>query len=990
MILSYVVAILSVATAVILIQLSHIQNISPTSLLICAVLLSSWYGGTKPGLLSWILSIFAFDYYFVTPAYSLGVLPPEILRLAIFAAASGFVLLLSVVQRRTADSLLRAREVVDGTVRKLKQTNEELQEEIAERKRAEALLYVKEQEFRAIVENAPDQIIRYDREFRRTYVNPAVANTYDLSAEVLIGQPIGSVIHDAGLDVKEEELAQFRQRIAAVFETGKCSEFEMAWPTPAGTRYYSSRLFPELDKDGSVINVLGIGRDITESMQAAAVLKEQKEILQKIVDHIPVMINFTDGNGRTTLVNRDWERTLGWSMDEIRNKDLDVFAECYPDPLYRQSVMEFLNAASGEWKDFRTRIRDGRIIDTSWIRLRLSDGTTLGIGQDVTERRSADRSVRLFRALLDQSNDAIEVIDPDTLRFLDCNKSAYQDLGYSREEFLSLSVFDINPLINEETAARLAQEMERSGFAIFEGIHRRKDGSTFPVEVNLKSIRLERNYRLAVVRDITERKKAEEISRKSEDRLRLLTDTIPTMAWSLTADGTIDFVNRRWVDYTGLTLEEEIEEPTRVIHPEDIPRVLENWQVAMVTGEASEAELRLRRADGEYRWFLVRTAPLRDEKGSIIKWFGISIDIEDRRRVEEKLKQSENQLSEAQRLAHIGSWDWDVATNTVTWSEELYHIFGLQSGSISLAKDVDRFIHPDDLESGWDIVKRAVASCEPYDYYHRIIRPDGTERMARSRGSIVSDERGEPIRVFGATQDVTELKRAEEHLKATTEQLRALSVGLQSAREEEGTRISREIHDELGATLSSLRWDLEELDECISESGDESKQREIRKKIEAMMRLTDTTVETVRRIASELRPIALDTLGLSEAIELHANQFQSRTGIAIECDCSLENVNLSGDESTAIFRIFQEALTNVLRHAQATNVDITMRADAGEFILTITDNGRGITEDEKAGARTLGILGMRERANLIGGEIEFTVAGGTRGTVVSVRMPISR
>ena len=154
-----------------------------------------------------------------------------------------------------------------------------------------------------------------------------------------------------------------------------------------------------------------------------------------------------------------------------------------------------------------------------------------------------------------------------------------------------------------------------------------------------------------------------------------------------------------------------------------------------------------------------------------------------------------------------------------------------------------------------------------------------------------------------------------------------------------------------------------------------------------MMRLTDTTINTVRRIASELRPIALDTLGLSEAIEWQALQFQERTGIVVQCDCALENVDLSREQSTATFRIFQEALTNALRHAQATRVDVTMAEEAGAFVLKIRDNGRGITEDEKAGQNTLGLLGMQERANLIGGELDITGVEG-EGTTVTIRLPL--
>jgi PAS domain S-box-containing protein len=237
-------------------------------------------------------------------------------------------------------------------------------------------------------------------------------------------------------------------------------------------------------------------------------------------------------------------------------------------------------------------------------------------------------------------------------------------------------------------------------------------------------------------------------------------------------------------------------------------------------------------------------------------------------------------------------------------------------------------------------------------------------------------------------RDITERKRAEDDLRATSEQLRALSARLSSAREEEGARIAREIHDELGAALSSLRWDLEEVGEVLSEPADAARVADLRRKVAGMMSLTDTTVNTVRRIASELRPFALDDLGLTEAVEWQAGQFQARTGIVVSCDCHLENVELSREQATAVFRIFQEALTNVLRHARATRVEVALKSEAGGLVLTVGDDGRGITAEELSGSRTLGLLGMRERANLVGGELDIRGEEGG-GTTVTVRIPVS-
>jgi signal transduction histidine kinase len=234
-----------------------------------------------------------------------------------------------------------------------------------------------------------------------------------------------------------------------------------------------------------------------------------------------------------------------------------------------------------------------------------------------------------------------------------------------------------------------------------------------------------------------------------------------------------------------------------------------------------------------------------------------------------------------------------------------------------------------------------------------------------------------------------ERKRAEEQIKATSEQLRALMTSLSSAREEEGIRIAREIHDELGAALTSLRWDLEEMERLNAERNPEPFQSALHTKIRGMFALIDSTIDVVRRISSELRPSILDDLGLASAVEWQTQQFQKRTGIQCRCECVVDSLNLNAELSTAVFRIFQEALTNVLRHAQATRIDVTIEEEAGDLLLTIRDNGRGIQHSEKTSTSALGLLGMRERAHLIGGRIEIVGVDG-KGTTVTLRVPHQR
>ena len=272
-------------------------------------------------------------------------------------------------------------------------------------------------------------------------------------------------------------------------------------------------------------------------------------------------------------------------------------------------------------------------------------------------------------------------------------------------------------------------------------------------------------------------------------------------------------------------------------------------------------------------------------------------------------------------------------------------------------------------------------------YEVEVLTKDG-RRVPVEVSSHLVFENGVAVAVQGAARDISERKAAEEKLKASKEQLRALSARLQSAREQEGTRIAREIHDELGSALTSLKWDLEEMEKIVSTSSDQSELAALRGKLHSPMKLADTAISAIRRIASELRPGILDDLGLLAAIEWQAQQFQARTGIICDCDCVVEKVELSGEQATAVFRILQEALTNVLRHAQATRVEIKINIENGYFALSVSDNGRGITESEQSEQHSLGILGMRERAHLIRGEIDINSVE-EQGTVILVQVPIS-
>ena len=229
-----------------------------------------------------------------------------------------------------------------------------------------------------------------------------------------------------------------------------------------------------------------------------------------------------------------------------------------------------------------------------------------------------------------------------------------------------------------------------------------------------------------------------------------------------------------------------------------------------------------------------------------------------------------------------------------------------------------------------------------------------------------------------------ERQHAEERLRRSLDQLRALTKYLQYVREEERTRIAREVHDELGQALTGLKLDL-----SILATGLAKLSPELHAKSQTMIGHIDTTIQTVRRIATELRPGILDSLGLVAALEWQANEFQMRSGIRCKVTSTVSDAQWPPDLQTVFFRIFQETLTNVIRHAKAKQVDVRLQEQNGSLVMAVRDNGRGISPEELASTRSLGLVGMRERAMLIGGEVTLTGAPG-KGTTVTLRVPLPK
>ena len=529
------------------------------------------------------------------------------------------------------------------------------------------------------------------------------------------------------------------------------------------------------------------------------------------------------------------------------------------------------------------------------------------------------------------------------------------------------------------------------------------EGKLFEREVRLR--RADGKYRWFLVRAVPLRDKQGNLVKwygttsdieglkRAEDRIRLTINTIPMMAWTLRADGTVDFVNQRWLDYTGLTFEQEVEEPTRVVHPEDLPRVMDKWLEDMAGGKPSEDEMRLCRADGEYRWFLVRTAPLRDERGKVLKWYGVSVDIEDRKRAEEALRSSTREqqqiaaqlererarLVEAQEVAKIGSWEADLRTLSVTWSEQTHRIFETDPSRFHPTRPKFRkFIHPEDRAKVDAAFVASQDKLSPCTVEYRIVMPDGRVKHVEERWQAFPSNKGKPVRVAGTCRDITERIRAEGEL------LR-LSGKLLRFQDEERRKIGRDLHDSTGQDLVALATMLGRLRSLVP-----SVERKARRHLSECRALADKCIRDVRTLSYLLHPPVLDEAGLGEAIRDYVKGFTRRSGIHVELEMPPLIGRMARETELTLFRVIQESLNNVHRHSGSQRAKIRIHRNS-ELMLEISDLGRGISDEPKPKeeprfAFGVGIPSMRERVKLIGGRFEINFS--SLGTSVRVTVPL--
>jgi PAS domain S-box-containing protein len=374
-----------------------------------------------------------------------------------------------------------------------------------------------------------------------------------------------------------------------------------------------------------------------------------------------------------------------------------------------------------------------------------------------------------------------------------------------------------------------------------------------------------------------------------------------------------------------------------------------------------------------------RTAELLEVNGLL------KLEIAERKRIEGTLRYTQDILTRAQAITHLGSWELEVRTGHISWSDEFFRIGGLEPQSVqpSLELGLD-LLHPEDREAARQALANRSGEGGGCKHEWRIVRPDGSVKHVLAQAEIIYNERQEAVTLVGAFLDITEHKLAEEALKRSQDMLRQIAGHQDRIKEEERKRIAREIHDELGGLLTGIKSYLSFAIERAERSGTRADPH----LVEAGA-LADGAIETARRVITDLRPSVLDQLGLWAALEWYAGRIEERTGIkcSVMIDAQTAATAIDCERGTAVFRIVQEALTNVVRHANASSVTIFASCEHGSIVLELKDDGKGIAPQSLLNCESWGIVGMYERARYFGGDLNITGAAG-QGTIVVLRVPI--
>jgi PAS domain S-box-containing protein len=676
----------------------------------------------------------------------------------------------------------------------------------------------------------------------------------------------------------------------------------------------------------------------------------------RIIDILPGLVWSALPDGRVEFVNARCREYTG--LDLRRLSDSAWQAAIHPEDL-PQWLEHWRSTSTSDqpWElELRLRRFDG---EYRWFLCRACPETDAsarvvrwcGINSDIDDqRRRAENDLRTvetnfsgwvesFPGLMVTMSTAgqVELFSQEVLDYF----------GTTREELRSWALTDaVHPDDLPRVVAAFTESVSTGKPYSIEHRCRRADGVYRWFQIRALAVR-DQDEQITgwyvVLVDIDDVKRAEDAVRANESNLALIINTIPVLAWSASADGHAEFFNQHYLDFVGLSSEQVRDWGwLAAVHADDLNGLAATWQEIMASERLGETEARLRRHDGEYRWFLFRASPLRDDTGTIVKWFGVNTDIEDRKRAETELRRAYDSFADAQRLSKTGSFITDLVADDHNWSAEAYRIFEFEPGTKVTVQRIQQIVHPDDLPAFESVIRRGMSGVD-VNFAFRIVTARGAVKHVRGIAHVIEQIEGRPMFV-GALQDVTESMIAEEALnRARSELARVARVTTVSALT---ASITHEVNQPLTGIITNASTCLRML------SADPPNLDGARETVRRTIRDGNRAADVITRLRALFsnKGFTLESLDLNEAtrevITLSLTDLQ-RNRVVLQSELADDLPPVTGDRVQ-----LQQVILNLLRNASDAMADVHDRPrqllvktehEAGNRVrLSVQDVGVGL------------------------------------------------
>jgi PAS domain S-box-containing protein len=873
--------------------------------------------------------------------------------------------------------------------RALEAQNAELEKRVAERT---AELAAREREFRSLAENHPDGIVRLDLDGRHLYVNDAALRSTGLTERELIGKTLCELPLPGNPEAMRPLLDDLRQVVAS----GNSSIVEFVWPNG---RVSEVRHILEYDGKGRVVSVLAIARDITERKQ----IEKERYLLNQALDNAFDAVYLLDRELQIRYVNQAAVEELGYGREALLSMTLlDI------DPGVTREAMSGLmvqTQAKGRFPgtvESSHRRKDGTVFPIEVGATTFSyEGETLFLTtvRNITERKRVEVALaareREFRTLAENLPD---------------NLARYDRQG--RQLYMNVSLRALLAKVGERLRGVPPPEASTPGMTYADYLAHIKDtietGRSREMELlipdsgdgtRIHQIRFVAEHdaqgeivgALAIGLDITEHKQHDALLAQRaelEQRLSSYVNNAPGFFYTsrMRPDGSsaMTFASPRIQEMFGISpmaVSEDLAPLFASAYPEDLAALLKARDASAQALRPFHHEFRITHPEKGERWMELNSLPHREEDGSTV-WHGFMLDISERKQMEALLQKRELEFRTLADNIPDNIIRYDKEGRKIYLNSAAARVMGVNTTELlnQTPEETPEHMRAMRIDDYSQRLRQVLETGEPQELRVELMHVEQGEQIHDLRIVAERDEQGDVIGALMVGRDITDLKRYERELESSRQQIRELAARRERAREDERKRIARELHDELGQMLTALRMEVMMLPTHFGEK--------LEAKSGKLTRRIDQTIQMVRDVVSMVRPSALD-MGLGSALEWLGQEFSRFTGVECRVIVPEEPIALDEEHSLALFRIVQESLTNVARHAHASRVDILLEMQAGAGVLEVRDNGAGFNHIQVSDKKTFGLLGMRERVLVLGGKVSVTSSEG-KGTALRVEFPITQ